>query len=146
MLFYWHSTVLYDLITQYICLIWNHILFESIYCMFLSPVTIKTLRHCPSQHIPREGATAGPRTAPASKWHVWEDGGCGPRGPNSPGTSPAGGAENQVHAVEGDAELHNDSGFPYRRIQGRLQRAVSFYSNKCLFLWSNHSKISIIKP
>lgn len=75
----------------------------------------------PSQHVPRGGAAGGPRAAPASSWHVREDGGCGPRGPNSPGTSPAGGAENQVHAVEGDSELHVNSGFPHRRIPGRLQ-------------------------
>lgn len=75
----------------------------------------------PSQHVPRGGAAGGPRAAPASSWHVREDGGCGPRGPDSPGTSPAGGAEDQVHAVEGDAELHVDSGFPHRRIPGRLQ-------------------------
>lgn len=96
-----------------------------------------TLRHCPIQHLPGGRAADGPGAAPAASRHVWEDGGCGPRRPHSPGARPAGSAENQVHAVEGDAELHDNPGFPYRGIQGKLchfqQYAKFLLSNSCDF-------------
>lgn len=100
--------------------------FQFCVAILIFPTTTQALTHCPPQHIPRGWAADCERTSATTQGYVWEDGSCGPRGPNSTGASSAGSVENQIHAVEGDTQLHYQPGFPYWRIPGEVQEWCSF--------------------